>query len=268
MRENGTTLLIGTAKGGFLIRGPGLRGGWEVSGPHCGGWPVNHVIGDPETGILWAGGGGWNGAGVWRSRDGGETWEVTRLTRGTRDDRAADDPDFAALTGWSDGPPPFGDAFSQVWSRHYAHGTLYAGTKPARLLASRDGGRSWQDITEGLPSASGFPIHVHPRDPQIVWTLPLNGGSQGRFPLDAAAAVWKSSDGGQSWQAKREGLPQTSCFFTVLQQAMAGDRKDPAGVYFGTNSGSVFASLDEGGAWEEIARRLPAILPVEVLGGA
>jgi hypothetical protein len=46
---------------------------------------------------------------------------------------------------------------------------------------------------------------------------------------------------------------------------MAGDMQDPAGVYFGTNSGSVFATADEGECWTEIARHLPTILSVEVL---
>lgn len=130
---------------------------------------------------------------------------------------------------------------------------------------SADGGRSWDNKTEGLPSTFGFPIRVHPRDPETIWTLPLNGDSAGRFPPEASAAVWRSRDGGQSWQALRNGLPQESCFFTVLRQAMAGDRRDPAGIYFGTNSGSVFASLDEGDNWQEIARHLPTVLCVEVL---
>ncbi|MAQ82937.1 MAG: glycoside hydrolase [Maritimibacter sp.] len=383
MTSGSVTVLIGTTKGVFLLLGGAERAGWTVSGPHCDGWPINHVIGDPETGTIWAGGGGdFTGAGVWMSPDGGESWSKTRLTKGMMDDWAANDPGFAEMIGWTDTPLPFGDAFQQVWSLHHAHGTLYAGTKPAKLLASTDGGaqfaevealaghpsardwnpgaaglvlhtlvshpddpgklwvgisaagvfatedggdsferrnrlsnaeaceghhhpaapsdgevghcvhnmmrapgqgdllyqqnhhgvwrssdggRSWDDVTAGLPSTFGFPIRVHPRDPQTIWTLPLNGDMAGRFPPDAACAVWRSRDGGDSWHPCRDGLPQEACFFTVLRQAMAGDRSDPAGVYFGTNSGSVFASLDEGDTWTEIARHLPTILSVEVL---
>jgi photosystem II stability/assembly factor-like uncharacterized protein len=377
-----TTLLVGTTKGLFLLTASDRRT-WDVSGPHCDGWPINHAAGDPATGTLWAGGGGdWHGAGVFRSEDGGATWALTKLTSGQMDEWAANDADFAAMIGWTPAEPPFGKDFSQVWSLNHAHGTLYAGTKPASLLAStdggrsfarvdgltdhpsrpdwnggaaglvlhtivpdpadaaklwvaisaagvfatedggrtwerrnrlsnedahvhhdhpaapqggetghcvhnmmrapgggdvlyqqnhhgvfrsRDGGRSWDDITEGLPSTFGFPIRVHPRDPMTIWTLPLNGDSAGRYPPEAAAAVWRSRDGGESWQAMREGLPQRNCFFTVLRQAMAGDTQSPAGVYFGTNSGSVFASVDEGDSWAEVARHLPTVLSVEVL---
>lgn len=383
MSDGGVTLLIGTTKGAFLIEGDGERERWAVRGPFCDGWTINHMAADPETGTLWAGGGGdWTGAGVWRSDDGGASWAPTRLTKGQMDDWAANDADFAAMIGWTDAPLPFGDAFSQIWSLRWAHGTLWAGTKPARLLRSgdrgrtweavrslaehpsagswnpgaaglvlhtivahptdparmwlgisaagvfasedggaswerrnrlsnagaceghdhpaaprdgeighcvhnmvrapgeadllyqqnhhgvwrsADGGRSWDDATAGLPSTFGFPIHVHPRDGRTIWTLPLNGDMAGRFPPGAAAAVWRSRDGGATWRDLRAGLPQEACYFTVLRQAMAGDGRDPAGVYFGTNSGSVFATRDEGESWREIARHLPTVLCVEAL---
>jgi len=133
------------------------------------------------------------------------------------------------------------------------------------VFRSGDGGRSWHEVTAGLPSTCGFPVAVHPGDPQTLWVLPLNGGMEGRFPPDASAAVWRSRDGGDSWEAMRDGLPERNCYFTVLRQAMATDRADPAGVYFGTNSGSVFASADEGESWREIARHLPTVLSVETV---
>ena len=133
------------------------------------------------------------------------------------------------------------------------------------VYRSPDGGRTWQDITPGLPSTFGFPIAVHPRAAQTLWVIPLNGDSAGRYPPDASAAVWKSTDGGETWADKRTGLPGQNCYFTVLRQAMATDVATPAGVYFGTNTGSVFASRDEGDSWDEIARHLPTVLSVEVM---
>jgi photosystem II stability/assembly factor-like uncharacterized protein len=132
------------------------------------------------------------------------------------------------------------------------------------VFRSLDGGRSWQDATAGLPSSFGFPIAVHPRDPATIWVLPLNGDIEGRFPPDASAAVWRSRDGGESWTACRG----PACARLLLHRAPAGDGhrwRRTAGVYFGTNSGSVFASADEGDSWSEIARHLPTILSVEVL---
>ncbi len=374
------SVLVGTTKGAFLLKSQDRRETWALSGPHCDGWSINHVAGDPQTGMLAAGGGGeWFGAGVFVSHDNGTTWGLTKLAKGQLDEWAANDADFAAMIGWQDHPAPF-EGLKAVWSVGFAHGALYAGTNPAQLLVSRDagatfdmvegmaqhpsrdswnpgaaglvlhtivpdpsvaeklwigisaagvfatedggqtwerrnrlsnaeacshhhhpaapangeighcvhnmvraggsdllyqqnhhgvwrsrdGGRHWDDITEGLPSTFGFPVAVHPHDPDTLWTLPLNGDSEGRYPPDAAAAVWRSCDGGDTWEDCRTGLPQ-QCFFTVLRQAMATDQQEQAGVYFGTNSGSVFASFDEGDTWTEIARHLPAVLSVEVL---
>jgi photosystem II stability/assembly factor-like uncharacterized protein len=375
------TILAGTTKGLFLLSSADRRR-WALSGPHCGGWPINHAIGAPG-GALWAcGGGAFPGAGVWRSEDGGESWQLSKLADGQMDDWARSDPEAAKIFGMTPGEPaPFSGRIEALWSLGRAGTRLYAGAKPATLFASedggatwqpvesltdhpsagdwqpgaagltlhsiavdpgaegrlwlgisaagvfasedggqswerrnrltnagacsaaehpaaprggetglcvhniarggdwlyqqnhhgvfrsRDGGQNWEDITAGLPSPFGFPVAVHPGAPETLWVLPLNGDAAGRYPPEAAAAVWRSRDAGETWQACRAGLPQAGCYFTVLRQAMATDRASAPGLYFGTNSGSIFASLDEGDSWEEIARHLPTVLSVETVTG-
>ena len=133
------------------------------------------------------------------------------------------------------------------------------------MYRSDDAGKSWQSIEAGLPSSFGFPAAAHPRDPDTVYLLPLNGDIRGRYVPDGKAAVYRSRDRGDTWQAMRNGLPQENAFFGVLRQAMATDRLDPAGIYFGTSSGTLFASADEGDTWSPIAEHLPTILSVETL---
>jgi photosystem II stability/assembly factor-like uncharacterized protein len=133
------------------------------------------------------------------------------------------------------------------------------------MYVSEDGGLNWESMEDGLPSTFGFPAVAHPRDPDTVYLLPLNGDTLGRFMPEGKAAVWRSRDRGRSWQALRHGLPQESAFFGVLRQAMAGDGLDPAGLYFGTSSGSVYVSDDEGESWQRIAENLPTITSVETL---
>ena len=138
------------------------------------------------------------------------------------------------------------------------HNIVRAQTGPGEVIwqqnhhgvyRSVDGGRSWSDRTAGLPSTFGFPIAVDPADPDTAWVIPLNGDTEGRYPPDASAAVWTTTDGGASWARKGAGLPQQACFFTVLRQAMAvapGPDGAAAVLAFGTNTGSIFLS-DDGG---------------------
>jgi photosystem II stability/assembly factor-like uncharacterized protein len=128
---------------------------------------------------------------------------------------------------------------------------------------SDDGGQSWQEITEGLPSDFGFAAAAHPHDRDTFYVIPLDPG-HGRVMPDGQAAVWRTKDAGASWQRLSEGLPQRNAHLGVLREGMAIDSQDVPGLYFGTSTGQVFASADEGESWSEIASYLPSISSVEV----
>jgi photosystem II stability/assembly factor-like uncharacterized protein len=350
-------VLVGTKKGVFIAESADDRRSWQLRGPFCETWPMNHVVADPATCTIYgAGGNEWFGAAIWKSTDFGESWTHS-----------------SAGLAYPEGQEPVKSA----WSLAVRNGRLYAGVQPAGIFQSddggvtwdhldglqkhptrehwmpggaglilhslvvdpedgdriwvgissagvfhsadggktweprnrgtradfmpegqnypefgqcvhclvmapgvsdrlyqqnhcgmyrsEDGGVTWQSIENGLPSSFGFPAATHPRDPDTLFLLPLNGDVHGRFVPDAKAAVWRTRDRGETWEDLREGLPQENAYFGVLRQAMATDRMQRAGVYFGTSGGALFASSDEGDSWSCIAQHLPSILSVETL---
>ena len=128
---------------------------------------------------------------------------------------------------------------------------------------SDDAGQSWHEISEGLPTEFGFAAAVHPHDRDTFYVVPLDPG-HGRCMPDGRAAVWRTQDAGSTWQRLDSGLPQQDAHLGVLREGMAIDDLDTPGLYFGTSTGQVFASADEGETWSEIASYLPAIASVEV----
>jgi photosystem II stability/assembly factor-like uncharacterized protein len=195
---------------------------------------------------------GISAAGVFHTSDGGERWEARN--RGTRADFLPEGQNY----------PDYGQCVHSVVMAPGMPDRLYQ-QNHCGMYRSDDGGRRWDSIEAGLPSSFGFPAAAHPRDPDKLYLLPLNGDIAGRFVPEAKAAVWRTADAGKTWSAQRTGLPQENAFFTVLRQAMATDCLQPAGVYFGTTSGALYASTDEGDSWTCIAQHLPAISSVETL---
>ena len=128
---------------------------------------------------------------------------------------------------------------------------------------SDDAGLSWTEITDGLPSDFGFAAAAHPHDRETFYVIPLDPG-HGRCMPDGRAAVWRTRDAGETWQRLDRGLPQRDAHLGVLREGLAMDSLDEPGIYFGTSTGQVFASADEGNTWSEIASYLPAIASVEV----
>jgi hypothetical protein len=128
---------------------------------------------------------------------------------------------------------------------------------------SDDAGKTWTEITDGLPTEFGFPAAAHPHDRDTFYVIPVDPG-HGRVMKDGAAAVWRTRDAGNNWQRLERGLPQEDAYLGVLREGMAMDTYETPGVYFGTSTGQVFASADEGESWNEIASYLPSITSVEV----
>ncbi len=109
----------------------------------------------------------------------------------------------------------------------------------------------------------GFPIELHPRDPDTAWVFPMDGTDVWpRTSSDGRPAAFVTRDAGATWTRLDKGLPERA-WFTVKRQAMTVDAGDPVGVYFGTTGGEVWGSADEGATWSNLAAHLPELYSVE-----
>ena len=135
------------------------------------------------------------------------------------------------------------------------------------LYRMRRSEERWERIGDNMPREIGdigFPVVVHPREPDTAWTFPMDGTEVWpRVSPEGKPAVYVTRDGGKTFTRLDRGLPRSQAWFTVLRQAMTADARDPVGVYFGTTAGEVWASDDEGESWTCIARHLPHIYAVE-----
>lgn len=219
------------------------RQAWQ---PGNGGLILHSIVPHPtDVQRLWV---GISAVGAFETRDGGLTWS-TRNT-GVRAD-------------FVPGPPPeFGQCVHKLVMAADGH-ELYQ-QNHCGVYRSSDGGEQWQEITAGLPSQFGFPMVAHPREPATAYVIPLNGDDRGRVMPDGRAAVWRTSDSGDTWSRLDSGLPQSNAYLGVLREAMGIDRLEPAGVYFGTSTGQLFGSRDAGATWSLIADYLPGIWSVDV----
>jgi photosystem II stability/assembly factor-like uncharacterized protein len=130
------------------------------------------------------------------------------------------------------------------------------------VMRSDDSGDSWREVSGNLPSDFGFPIDIHPHEPDTIYVVPIKSDSE-HFPPDGKLRVYRSRTGGNEWEELTRGLPQRDCYVNVLRDAMTVDALDSCGVYFGTTGGQIYASTNAGDAWNPIVRDLPAVLSVE-----
>jgi photosystem II stability/assembly factor-like uncharacterized protein len=160
--------------------------------------------------------------------------------------------------------PEFGQCVHKIAGHPQAPGRLYMqnhGGWPERpgigVLRSDDHGHTWRSIAAGLPSDFGFPIVVHPHDPDTLYVMPLEGAT--RTCPGGTPAVWRSENGGDSWKRLARGMPKKESFFTVQRDAMdIDDLKSPA-LYFGTTTGQLWIGRDGGEDWSCLFSSLPPI---------
>jgi len=158
---------------------------------------------------------------------------------------------------------------------HDPHCVRLCPSRPDRLYQQNHCGiyrldrpsREWLRVGRSMPESVGdvgFPMVVHARDADTAWVFPMDGTSV--WPRTSPAgrpAVYVTRDAGASWQRQSAGLPEEQAWWTVKRQAMTADRGSPVGVYFGTTSGELWASADEGSRWACVAQHLPEIYALE-----
>lgn len=229
-------------------------------------WELNRALWEHPTRPHWQPGGGglclhsivpWPGepdrlalgisaAGVWLTDDAGATWSrgnAGLVPRYVPDEARGESTDLCV------------------------HSLRRAAADPARIFMqfhggvyrSDDAGRTWSDIAAGLPSDFAFPLAVDPADPDSAFVIPLTSETD-RVTADGRARVYETRDGGASWSARGDGLPQQAAYLTVLRHAFAAAAEGPElELYFGTTGGQVFGSGDAANTWFEVATCLPTV---------
>ena len=225
--------------------------------PGAGGMCMHTIIRDGKRVHL-----GISTGGHYLSEDGGQTFQASNTGIGA---------------GFSPDPyPEFGQCVHKIARHPDAPGRLYmqnhggwgewdgpGGRRPdIGVLRSDDHGKSWRSIAKGLPSDFGFPIVVHPQDPDVVYVLPLEPAT--RTCPGGAPAVWRSENGGDSWKRLAKGFPKKESFFTVQRDAMDVDELGEPSLYVGTTTGQLWIGREGGEQWECVFDSLPPIHCVKV----
>ncbi len=126
---------------------------------------------------------------------------------------------------------------------------------------------TWLRIGKKMPKRVGdigFPIVVHPRDADTAWVFPMDGTMVWpRTSPGGKPAVYVTHNGGGRWERLDAGLPESQAWWTVKRQAMCADTQKTVGLYFGTTSGELWMSRNEGARWTCIAKHLPEIYAIE-----
>jgi photosystem II stability/assembly factor-like uncharacterized protein len=262
-------------------------------------WHLEPSLTDPET--VYA---GVEDAALFRSSDGGRTWQEL--------------PELRGVKGHLWQPGAGGMCLHTIVLDPSNPERIFIAISAAGVFRTDDAGKTWQAMNRGLKSLYELPdpnaevghcvhrIAMHRSRPGVLFmqkhwdvmrsddageswqdisgNLPSDFGfpidvhahqpdtiyvvpiksDSEHYPPDGKLRVYRSRTGGNEWEALTKGLPQRDCYVNVLRDSMAVDSLDPCGLYFGTTGGQVYASADAGDSWAPIVRDLPAVLSVEV----
>jgi photosystem II stability/assembly factor-like uncharacterized protein len=262
-------------------------------------WHLEPSLTDPDT--VYA---GVEDAALFRSTDGGQTWQELPGLRGAKGHL------------WQ--PGAGGMCLHTILLDPANPKRIFTAISAAGAFRSDDAGQTWRPVTCGLKSRYELPdpnaevghcvhrIAMHPSRPNVLFMqkhwdvmrsddageqwqevsgdLPSDFGfpiavhahepdtvyvvpiksDSEHYPPDGKLRVYRSRTGGNEWEPLTNGLPQRDCYVNVLRDAMAVDSLDSCGIYFGTTGGQVYASADAGDTWAPIVRDLPAVFSVEV----
>ena len=225
------------------LRGHGTGPHWQ---PGAGGMCLHTIILDPSNPQrMWI---AISAAGAFRTDDSGATWKP--INKGLHSQYI---PDPNAEVG---------HCVHHIAMNPDRPGVLFM-QKHWDVMRSDDAGEQWHEVSGNLPTDFGFVIDVNSNHPETVYVVPIKSDGE-HFVPEGRLRVYRSKSGGNEWEALTKGLPQGNCYVNVLRDAMAVDKMDPCGVYFGTSGGQVYASNDNGDSWTAIVHDLPGVLSVEV----
>ncbi|MGN6110075.1 MAG: WD40/YVTN/BNR-like repeat-containing protein [Kofleriaceae bacterium] len=182
-------------------------------------------------------------AGIWRTRDGGETW--TNTAGGMR---AAYMPPERAYEAEVQDPHCLVQCRSapDVWWSQHHNG----------IFRSTDDMQTWQEIGEAGPSTFGFAVVVDPADPDTAWFVPAQKDEK-RVPVDGKLVVTRTRDGGKTFEVLSGGLPDSFAYDVVYRHGLA--LSADGALALGSTTGNVFASRDRGDSWQVVSHHLPPV---------
>lgn len=245
-----------------------LPGGLFRSGDHGQTWQMARTLWDHPKRKMWMGGGAdlpgihsiivdprnsrrvWiavSTGGIWLTEDGGETW--VQRGEGMRADHVppelTHDPIAQDVHCLVQCPADT----NRMWVQHHNG-----------IFVSSDEGRNFTEITDVEPSTFGFPVVVHPKNPDTAWFVP-GIKDEKRIPKDAKLVVTRTRDGGRTFEALGKGLPQSHAYDLVYRHALALDAAGER-LAFGSTTGGLWVSEDQGDSWTNVSHTLPPVYAV------